>query len=153
MGILCQSIYIISGDKVQWYNEDSPLSFHYITNCHWHLSEKNDPLAWIKGNWHGNVQILSQSRKYKDIEILYQLSNDKPLIYMIGCPITPKMFNEPERRLFLIKYFIIAYKIGCAWLHNHSTSPKIYLYLHCIWNVTTMAKFDVWIWRNLFNSL
>ena len=41
---------------------------------------------------------------------------------MIGCPITHKMFNEPERRLFLITYFIIAYKIGCAWLHKHLTS-------------------------------
>ena len=80
-----------------------------------------------KGNGHGNVQILSQSRKYEHIEILYQLSNDKPLIYMIGCPITPNMFNEPERRLFLIKYFIIAYKIGLAWLHKHLTSTTKYI--------------------------
>ena len=106
---------------VQWVQTVKLSLYHELSLAS--LRRKKDSLAWIKGNGHGNVEILSQSRKYEDIEILYQLSNDKPLIYMIGCPITPKMFNEPERRLFLIKYFIIAYKIGCAWLHNHSTLP------------------------------
>ena len=106
---------------VQWVKPVKLSLYHELSLAS--LRRKKDSLAWIKGNGHGNVEILSQSRKYEDIEILYQLSNDKPLIYLIGCPITRKMFNEPERRLFLIKYFIIAYKIGCAWLHNHSTLP------------------------------
>ena len=101
MGILYQSIYIISGDKVQWYNEYTTLRFHYITNCPWHLSEKRF-IRLNKREWAWQRPNTFHPRKYEDIEILYQLSNDKRQIYMIGCPITPKMFNDPERHPFLI---------------------------------------------------